>query len=123
MNPLQFGPKEDLSRYPRTPELDDARARDAGVDVVYQPTAQAMYPPGFQTTVTVATTPTTRSALTNDSTSIGRQCSQARRRGGHRRCRGWVDQRDVDPGVSIGNTALFDIPASRWRRRPQPTPE
>ena len=54
VNPTQFGPKEDLSRYPRTPELDEARARDAGVDVIYRPTVEAMYPAGFQTSITVA---------------------------------------------------------------------
>jgi len=53
VNPTQFGPKEDLSRYPRTLELDTARAEAAGVDIVYAPTADAMYPPGFQTRVTV----------------------------------------------------------------------
>jgi pantoate--beta-alanine ligase len=54
VNPLQFGPKEDLSRYPRTPEADEAIAAAAGVDVIYRPTAEAMYPPGAQTTVTVS---------------------------------------------------------------------
>ena len=54
VNPTQFGPKEDLSRYPRTPEIDEGRARDAGVDVIYRPTADAMYPPGYQTSITVA---------------------------------------------------------------------
>jgi pantoate--beta-alanine ligase len=54
VNPLQFGPKEDLSRYPRTPEADETRAHAAGVDVIYAPTPESMYPAGFQTTVTVA---------------------------------------------------------------------
>jgi pantoate--beta-alanine ligase len=54
VNPMQFGPREDLSRYPRTPEADHARARDAGVDVIYEPSVEAMYPPGFQTAVTVS---------------------------------------------------------------------
>ena len=54
VNPLQFGPKEDLSRYPRTPDADRAIAERAGADVLYAPTAEAMYPPGFQTTITVA---------------------------------------------------------------------
>ncbi len=54
VNPLQFGPKEDLSRYPRTPEADLARAEAARVDYLYAPAPAAMYPPGFQTTVTVA---------------------------------------------------------------------
>jgi pantoate--beta-alanine ligase len=53
VNPLQFGPREDLAAYPRTPEEDEARARDAGVDVLYRPSVDAMYPPGFQTQVTV----------------------------------------------------------------------
>jgi pantoate--beta-alanine ligase len=54
VNPTQFGPKEDLSRYPRTPEIDQGRARDAGVDVIYRPTVEAMYPVGYQTSISVA---------------------------------------------------------------------
>ncbi len=53
VNPMQFGPKEDLSRYPRTPQADEETAHAAGVDVLYAPTADAMYPLGYQTTVTV----------------------------------------------------------------------
>ncbi len=54
VNPLQFGPKEDLSRYPRTPDADAALAEKAGAGVLYAPTVEAMYPPGHQTTVTVS---------------------------------------------------------------------
>ena len=54
VNPLQFGPAEDLARYPRTLDADVARAEVAGVDVLYLPTPAVMYPPGFQTTIEVA---------------------------------------------------------------------
>jgi pantoate--beta-alanine ligase len=53
VNPAQFGPAEDLSRYPRDLERDQALAREAGVDVLYTPPAAAMYPPGYQTYVRV----------------------------------------------------------------------
>jgi uncharacterized protein YndB with AHSA1/START domain len=53
VNPTQFGPKEDLSRYPRDPEGDLAKAERAGVDVAYVPEAAAMYPAGYQTFVEV----------------------------------------------------------------------
>jgi pantoate--beta-alanine ligase len=53
VNPTQFGPREDLSRYPRDLDGDLAKAERAGVDVAYLPDAAAMYPPGFQTFVTV----------------------------------------------------------------------
>jgi len=46
LNPLQFGPKEDLSLYPRTFESDLAICRDAGVDVVFAPTPDVVYPEG-----------------------------------------------------------------------------
>jgi len=54
VNPLQFGPSEDFDRYPCAPERDAALLREAGVDVLYRPTAGAMYPEGFQTQVAVA---------------------------------------------------------------------
>ena len=53
VNPTQFGPKEDLDRYPRDLERDAAQAREVGVDVLYTPDARDMYPPGYQTYVTV----------------------------------------------------------------------
>lgn len=53
VNPTQFGPKEDLSRYPRDLEGDLTKAERAGVDVAYIPDAAAMYPDGYQTFVEV----------------------------------------------------------------------
>ena len=53
VNPTQFGPKEDLARYPRPIAKDRALCRAEGVDVCFEPTAAAMYPEGFQTAVTV----------------------------------------------------------------------
>jgi pantoate--beta-alanine ligase len=54
VNPTQFGPGEDLARYPRPFADDLARCREARVDVVFAPPAQEMYPPGAQTWVEVA---------------------------------------------------------------------
>jgi pantoate--beta-alanine ligase len=53
VNPTQFGPKEDLSRYPRDFEGDLAKCASAGVDVVFAPEASTMYPPGYETYVEV----------------------------------------------------------------------
>ena len=53
VNPAQFGDEADLARYPRDEERDLAVAREAGVDVVFAPSAEEMYPPGFQTWVEV----------------------------------------------------------------------
>lgn len=51
VNPREFGPNEDLSRYPRSREADLERAREAGVDVVFIPTENEMYPPRYSTTI------------------------------------------------------------------------
>ena len=53
VNPLQFDRQEDLARYPRDRDRDARLARDAGVDVIYAPTGEAMYPAGYATYVTV----------------------------------------------------------------------
>ena len=53
VNPTQFGPNEDFSRYPRTLELDCQMLGAEGVDVIFTPTAEAMYPSGASTFVDV----------------------------------------------------------------------
>lgn len=54
VNPLQFGPREDFAAYPRDFERDSRLAAEQGVDVIFAPTAEEMYPAGFQTVVKVA---------------------------------------------------------------------
>ena len=51
VNPSQFGPKEDLSRYPRDFARDRKLCREAGVDAIFAPADGEMYPPGFTTWV------------------------------------------------------------------------
>jgi len=53
VNPLQFGPGEDFDRYPRTLDDDRRRCDEAGVQTVFAPARDAMYPAGFQTRVVV----------------------------------------------------------------------
>jgi pantoate--beta-alanine ligase len=53
VNPTQFGPGEDLDRYPRDEAGDRAIAAAEGVDDVYAPTVAEMYPEGFATSVSV----------------------------------------------------------------------
>ncbi len=49
VNPLQFGPKEDLSRYPRDFKRDEMLCRNAGVDYIFYPSDDMMYPEGYST--------------------------------------------------------------------------
>jgi len=53
VNPTQFGPTEDLSKYPRTFESDVAKLESSGVDILFAPDAKEIYPAGFTTYVTV----------------------------------------------------------------------
>ncbi|HKO33143.1 MAG TPA: pantoate--beta-alanine ligase [Candidatus Limnocylindria bacterium] len=51
VNPAQFGPSEDLARYPRDEAGDAATAEAAGVGILFAPSADEIYPPGFDTWV------------------------------------------------------------------------
>ena len=53
VNPAQFGEPADLNGYPRDEARDLGLAREAGVDIVFAPSAEEMYPPGYQTWVDV----------------------------------------------------------------------
>jgi len=68
VNPLQFGPGEDLSRYPRDEERDLSMAGELGVDVVFAPSVEEMYPAG-------------RPEVTVDPGPVGERLEGARRPG------------------------------------------
>lgn len=53
VNPTQFNDQDDFARYPRDTARDAQMAEGEGVDFLFTPTPEAMYPPGFDTTVTV----------------------------------------------------------------------
>jgi pantoate--beta-alanine ligase len=53
VNPAQFGPGDDLGRYPRDEAQDLRRAEETGVDVVFAPSVEELYPDGFSTWVDI----------------------------------------------------------------------
>jgi pantoate--beta-alanine ligase len=53
VNPKQFGPQEDFAKYPRSLEDDRARLEKLGVDFLFAPSVEEIYPSGFRTTVNV----------------------------------------------------------------------
>jgi len=53
VNPIQFGPNEDYNKYPRDFERDEKLARSVGVDVIFYPNVEEMYPSDFKTKVIV----------------------------------------------------------------------
>lgn len=54
VNPIQFGPNEDLAKYPRREQADSRLLANAGVDLLWMPTPEIMYPQGFATSVRVS---------------------------------------------------------------------
>jgi len=57
VNPKQFGPNEDFDAYPRRAEADSTKLAAAGVDVLWMPPVDEMYPQGFATNISVAGLP------------------------------------------------------------------
>ena len=53
VNPIQFGPKEDLSKYPRNLKQDALLSKKTGVDIIFYPNAKEMYPDNYKTYVAV----------------------------------------------------------------------
>lgn len=53
VNPIQFGPNEDYEKYPREEVADLQKAKGCGVDIVFHPSVEGIYPNGFQTIVEV----------------------------------------------------------------------
>lgn len=53
VNPAQFGPREDFDKYPRDFKKDSRLCSEAGVDFIFYPCAQEMYPEGYKTYITV----------------------------------------------------------------------
>ncbi len=64
VNPTQFGPDEDLDKYPRDFERDERLSRDVGVDVIFYPPNSQMYPENYHTYVTVEDISTNLCGLT-----------------------------------------------------------
>lgn len=57
VNPTQFGPNEDFEDYPRDFERDQALCQENGADILFVPPAEAIYPPGFQSYVSLEALP------------------------------------------------------------------
>jgi pantoate--beta-alanine ligase len=55
VNPIQFGPAEDFTAYPRDTDNDIAKVRELGIDTLFIPEASLMYPEGFATSISVGT--------------------------------------------------------------------